>query len=67
METSAEFKTYSIHPVQELLQTEREAQNIIKQAQEQAKAIRKQGQKEAESHLEEFKNLSFSKEAEFNK
>jgi vacuolar-type H+-ATPase subunit H len=44
-----------MNPVEELLQTEREAQTIVQQAQEQAKQIRKDARREAEQHLEAFK------------
>jgi vacuolar-type H+-ATPase subunit H len=46
-----------MNPVEELLQTEREAQAIIQQAQEQGKHMCKQARLEAEQHLEEFKKI----------
>lgn len=54
----------SINPIQELLQAERDASDLIKQAQHEAKIIRKNARKEAHDHLEKFKN---SKETEFKK
>lgn len=44
-----------MNPVKELLDTERDAQALVQQAQEQAKHMRQEARREAQQHLEEFK------------